>query len=197
MTYPSRNSRISAGLGSSSSLTSSASASSSSMISLQRSMHSSQMYTPGPAMSFLTCFWDFPQKLHFTRSPPSPNFATSVPLVPFPLVAILPSERRIQPYRLRRSRLTLRRADCFDAHRITGRDYLVDQSVAHALLGRHDEVPVRVLGYLFHALTSVCSQHAIQQVAHAEDLLGLQLDVAGLALDPTKGLVQQDAGVGQ
>ncbi len=43
----SRNSRISAGLGSSSSLTSSASASSSSMISLHRSMHSSQMYTPG------------------------------------------------------------------------------------------------------------------------------------------------------
>src|ERR1700684_2095992 len=37
--------------------------SSSSMISLQRSMHSSQMYTPGPAMSFLTWRCDFPQKL--------------------------------------------------------------------------------------------------------------------------------------
>src|SRR5580692_2405421 len=37
--------------------------SSSSMISLQRSMHSSQMYTPGPAISFLTCRWDLPQKL--------------------------------------------------------------------------------------------------------------------------------------
>src|SRR3954451_11383799 len=36
--------------------------SSSSMISLQRSMHSSQMYTPGPAMSFLTWRWDLPQK---------------------------------------------------------------------------------------------------------------------------------------
>ena len=33
------------------------------MISLQRSMHSSQMYTPGPAISFLTCRWDLPQKL--------------------------------------------------------------------------------------------------------------------------------------
>src|SRR5207342_134654 len=79
MTYPSRNSRISAGLGSSSSLTSSASASSSSMISLHRSMHSSQMYTPGPAMSFLTCFWDLPQNEHFSSSPPSPNLATSSP----------------------------------------------------------------------------------------------------------------------
>src|SRR5664280_2702282 len=38
--------------------------SSSSMISLQRSMHSSQMYTPGPAISFLTWRWDLPQKLH-------------------------------------------------------------------------------------------------------------------------------------
>src|SRR4029077_7618338 len=46
--------------------------SSSSMISLQRSMHSSQMYTPGPAISFLTCFWLFPQNEHFRRSPPSP-----------------------------------------------------------------------------------------------------------------------------
>ena len=42
------------------------------MISLHRSMHSSQMYTPGPAMSFLTCFWLFPQNEHFSRSPPSP-----------------------------------------------------------------------------------------------------------------------------
>src|SRR6185312_1650259 len=33
-----------------------------SMISLQRSMHSSQMYTPGPAISFLTCRCDLPQK---------------------------------------------------------------------------------------------------------------------------------------
>src|SRR5680860_1062847 len=46
------------------------------MISLQRSMHSSQMYTPGPAMSFLTCFWLFPQNEHFSRSPPSPIRAT-------------------------------------------------------------------------------------------------------------------------
>src|SRR5579859_5173608 len=48
------------------------------MISLQRSMHSSQMYTPGPAMSFLTCFWLFPQNEHFSRSPPSPMRATQV-----------------------------------------------------------------------------------------------------------------------
>src|SRR3954451_19118621 len=68
------------GLGSSSHLRSELSESSSSMISLHRSMHSSQMYTPGPAMSFLTCFWLFPQKEHLSRSPPSPMRATRKPL---------------------------------------------------------------------------------------------------------------------
>src|SRR3954454_14055975 len=43
------------------------------MISLQRSMHSSQMSTPGPAISFLTCFWLLPQNEHFSRSPVSPT----------------------------------------------------------------------------------------------------------------------------
>src|SRR3954451_13951181 len=76
MTYWSRNSKISLGLGSSSHFSSELSESSSSMISLHRSMHSSQMYTPGPAISFLTCFCDFPQKEHFSRSPPSPMRAT-------------------------------------------------------------------------------------------------------------------------
>src|SRR3954452_19407482 len=76
MTYCSRKSWISLGLGSSSNLRSEDSESSSSMISLQRSMHSSQMYTPGPAMSFLTCFWLFPQNEHLSRSPLSPIRAT-------------------------------------------------------------------------------------------------------------------------
>src|ERR1700712_1760289 len=77
MTYWSRYSRIAVGLGRSSSLTSLVSASSSSMISLHRSMHSSQMYTPGPAISLRTCFWLLPQKEHFSKSPPSPIRAMS------------------------------------------------------------------------------------------------------------------------
>src|SRR4051794_37383307 len=73
MTYCSRKSWISLGFGSSSNLRSDDSDSSSSMISLQRSMHSSQMYTPGPAISFLTCFWLLPQNEHLSRSPVSPT----------------------------------------------------------------------------------------------------------------------------
>src|ERR1700677_3825127 len=52
--------------------------SSSSMISLHRSMHSSQMYTPGPAISFLTCLCDLPQKLHRSCSLESVGRAISV-----------------------------------------------------------------------------------------------------------------------
>src|SRR5437016_14370511 len=51
--------------------------SSSSMISLQRSMHSSQMYTPGPAISFFTCRWLLPQKLHSSCSFVSVGRATA------------------------------------------------------------------------------------------------------------------------
>src|ERR1700744_2340439 len=54
------------------------------MISLQRSMHSSHMYTPGPAMSFFTCFWLLPQNEHFSRSPPSPMRATQILLYMVP-----------------------------------------------------------------------------------------------------------------
>src|SRR5436305_5815890 len=61
---------------------------SSAMMSLQSPMHSSQMQTVGPAMSFLTSFCDFPQKeqqrVWFSRlskdlpSPPSCSKATYV-----------------------------------------------------------------------------------------------------------------------
>src|SRR5664279_3037567 len=90
MTYWSRYSRIAIGLGSSSSLTSLVSASSSSMISLHRSMHSSQIYTPGPAISLRTCFWLFPQKEHLSRSPPSPMRA----MCPLDLLCVEPSRTR-------------------------------------------------------------------------------------------------------
>src|SRR5262249_39845176 len=51
------------------------------MMSLQRSMHSSQMYTVGPAMSLRTSSWLLPQNEQ-TRFPvrSSPCFAIDVPL---------------------------------------------------------------------------------------------------------------------
>src|SRR5665213_4069898 len=115
------------------------------MMSLHRSMHSSQMYTPGPAISFLTCFWVLPQKLHLTRSPPSPNFATEIP-------ASVYSRRNVLE--------GLCSADGFERGNRPGGDDLVDHAVGHRLVCRHDEVAIRVLGDLLMGLAGVLGQHA-------------------------------------
>src|ERR1043165_9359378 len=52
-------------------------------ISWQRSMHSSQMWTPGPAISFLTCRWLLPQKLQSSCSFPSDALAIGLLLDEF------------------------------------------------------------------------------------------------------------------
>src|SRR2546430_6666594 len=106
------------------------------MISLHRSMHSSQMYTPGPAMSFFTCFWLFPQKEHFSRSPPSPNFATGPPPRPESAGSAHPGGR---------------------GHRgeLPVREHLIDDAVFLALVGAHDEVTVGVLVHPLDRLTGV------------------------------------------
>jgi hypothetical protein len=64
MTYSSRMPQISRGVGRSdlAGLPPLSAALSSRMMSLQSSMHSSQMNTDGPAMSFLTSCWLLPQK---------------------------------------------------------------------------------------------------------------------------------------
>src|SRR5258705_7319534 len=102
------------------------------MISLHRSMHSSQMYTPGPAISFFTCFWLFPQNEHFSRSPPSPNFATRRSSPDFPASAGSLGHRH-------RRELTIR-------------DDLVDEAVGLRLFRAHDEVAVGVLADPLHRL---------------------------------------------
>jgi hypothetical protein len=82
-TYSSRNPKISRGFGRSKSVTTPEddSAMRSSMISLQSSTHSSQMYTPGPAINCWTCFWLLPQKEHLNRSALSPIRAMRLLLV--------------------------------------------------------------------------------------------------------------------
>src|SRR5215211_2436083 len=106
------------------------------MISLQRSMHSSQMYTPGPAMSFLTCFCDFPQNEHFNRS--------ESPILAMP-VAPLDARGRVLPPG---SVVILRRPrGCggkLRAH-LAGRDDLVDDAILDRLGRGQDVVAVCVL----------------------------------------------------
>src|SRR4249919_1554439 len=164
------------GLGSSSRRSSEVSESSSSMISLQRSMHSSQMYTPGPAMSFLTCFWLFPQNEHLRRSPPSPNFATSSPPGVFPVLDAS------------RSAHTGRYTDCGE---LTIRDHLVDDAVFLRFVRTHDEVAVGIARHLLDGLARVVRQDLVERFPHACDLFGLNLNVDSLALGATVWLVDQ------
>src|SRR5438132_12552948 len=150
------------------------------MISLQRSMHSSQMYTPGPAMSFFTCFWDLPQKEHFSRSE-SPNFAIVLPSPgPDYRTPILRASGR------RGSKLRLQ---------FPRREHLVDDSVLLALLRGHDEVAIGALLHLLDGLARVLGEDLVEQLAVAEDLLGLDLDVDRLTLRAAVRLVDQDARV--
>src|SRR4051794_15270725 len=136
------------------------------MISLQRSMHSSQMYTPGPAISFLTCFWLFPQKEHFSRSPPSPNFATA-----FPSPRTFPRSSGVLLGTLGRR---------YRSELPVGDD-LVDDAVFLRFVAAHDEVAVGVVRHALERLAGVVRQDLVEQLAHADDLLGLDLDVDRLA----------------
>src|SRR5713226_60169 len=106
------------------------------MMSLHSSMHSSQMYTVGPAMSLRTSFWLLPQNEHFRV--PLPSRARAMPV---PLCLAL---RGGQAGRL--------------AHRPRGRlggDHFVDDLIVAGLLGGHEKVPVGVLLDLFHRLPGV------------------------------------------
>src|SRR5687767_7085683 len=115
------------------------------MISLQRSMHSSQMYTPGPAMSFLTCFCDLPQKLHLRSSPPSPNLATSSnPPLPLVLLSAGPGDRT------------------GGVGQRAGRDDLVDDAVSARLFRGHHEVALGVLVDLLGLLARVVGQELVE-----------------------------------
>src|SRR5436190_11751369 len=146
------------------------------MISLQRSMHSSQMYTPGPAISFLTCFWLLPQNEHLSSSPVSPNLATSM-----------------LPFCRRRS---ADRTGAVDG--VARRDHSVDDAIRERLPRLHDEVAVGVDVDPLDRLAAVLGQDLLEQVAHAHDLLGRQLQVGDLSVaDLAVRLVQQDAAVRQ
>src|SRR2546430_17739519 len=98
------------------------------MMSLQSSMHSSQMYTVGPAISLRTSFWLLPQNEH--RRVPLPSRVRAI-----------------------RSLLLGRQHERFAdrARRRLGRDDFVDDSIVLRLLGGHEKVAIGVTLDLVHA----------------------------------------------
>src|SRR5580765_710144 len=121
MTYSSRNFLISCGVGSDERVPRFSNLLSSAMMSLQTSTHSSQMKTVGPAISFRTSFWSLLQKEH-RRTSVSPFFLTIVR--PGVVRIRSPASRRRYPW------LPLRPLP----------DYVVNNTVFLALIGRHDVV---------------------------------------------------------
>src|SRR5215203_962016 len=79
------------------------------------------------------------------------------------------------------------------------RDDLVDEAVLFSLRRRHDAVALDIALDLLEGLPRVLGDDAGGQLAHADNLLGLNLDVAGLSADAARdgGLVDEDARVRQ
>src|SRR5215210_2333337 len=141
--------------------------SSSSLISLQRSMHSSQMETPGPAISFLTWRCDFPQKEQRSCSLESVGRATgSSPLRP----ARAPS--------------------------LVLGDHPVDDPVLLGLLRAQEVVALGVRLDLLEVLARVLADDLVQTPAQLDDLAGVDLDVGRLALEARGDLVMRIFALG-
>src|SRR3954453_22888031 len=137
------------------------------MISLQRSMHSSQMYTPGPAISFLTCRCDFPQKLQ--RSCSFPSLARAIPVSFYP--------------DFRKTARAFVLSDGLAAHGIAVGDDGIDQPVVPRLLRAEEEISLHVPLNLFLALAGVDGVDLLQAPLEADHLAALDLDVGALALE--------------
>src|SRR6478609_1581649 len=161
MTYSSRNFLISCGTGReerapprASNLLSSA------MMSLQTSTHSSQMNTVGPAISFLTSFWSLLQNEQ-RRISPSPFFLT---------IGVARGQEAGTGADTRLGSML---------HPFP--DDVVNNSVFLALVGPHDVVALRVVLDPLGRLAGVLHQDLVDALAHAQDFLGRQVDVGGLA----------------
>src|SRR5450432_3399649 len=75
---------------------------------------------------------------------------------------------------------------------------LVDHPVFLGLLGIHNEVALYVFFDAAYGLAAMLRQKFIDHRAHAQDFLGVQIDVGGLAAEAGHPrLMNEDAGVGQ
>src|SRR5262245_21795952 len=74
-------------------------------------------------------------------------------------------------------------------------DHFVDDPVVLRLDRAHDEVAVGVMRHLLDGLVGVVGHDLVEELAHPDDLLGLDPDVDGLAGRATVRLVDQDARV--
>src|SRR5437879_6655151 len=118
------------------------------------------MYTPAPATSCTPPSpRSLPQKLHRGRCRTT--------------LGLLPLRRKIMRSSLRRRRFAVRQGG---GRLLRREDDVVDEPGGLGLLGGQEVVPLGVLLNPLHGLARVPGQDAVQQLAGAEDLLGVDLD---------------------
>src|SRR5881409_3042495 len=184
MTYWSRTSLISAGVGTWVMLSTTSRSSSSARISLQSVMHSLQMYTDGPEMNFRTESFDFPQN--------EQRRCLSLDMAVNP--------RACAGWRTPES-WTGPGAGSSGRHRggggglELGLEDGVDDPVRPGLIRAHVPVAVHVLLDLLDRLAGVPGVELVHLGAQVEDLPGLDLDVRRGALGAARRLVDHDPRV--
>src|SRR3954447_17065336 len=77
------------------------------------------------------------------------------------------------------------------------RDHPIDDAVVLRLFGGHEVVALGVVADLVVVLLRVLRDDVVEALADVDDLLGVDLDVCGLALEGGADLVNQDLRVGQ
>src|SRR4051812_30774226 len=173
---------------------------SSSMISWQRLMHSSQIYTPCPAISFRTCSWLLPQKeqRYGTLGPlvlPVAVTDAVLSLPSSPLLLGLPGRRPVlaDACRLRHRRALAARQSGIvrlrDQRLPRKRVDRVDDAIVLGFLGRHEKVPVGVSLDLLERLAGVLRQDLVVPLDEELPFLHLDHRVRGVATEPARALV--------
>src|SRR5687767_864520 len=125
---------------------------SSRMMSLHSSMHSSQMNTEGPAMSFLTSCWLLPQNEQYSSFSPEEVFSDMRFGSAYPVWVI---------------RVCLCRALGPRAQ------HLVDDPVLYRGIGRQEVVAIGVLRNRINVLARVLREDLVQAMAQEQDFLGV------------------------
>src|ERR1700686_375853 len=181
---------------------------SSSRTSWHRSMHWSQMYTPGPATSLRTCSCPLPQNEQRVCRRRSSRSVTAYPLDcpnschDRPITAsgvCCRTDTRLGCLGLgwRAGRpptiaaLTVRWPTALDA----ALDDLVDEAVVLRLLGAHEEVAIGVVVDDLDGLATVMREAFVEATVNAEDLLRVDLNVGRLAAESTRRLMDEHSGV--
>src|SRR5919112_1787185 len=179
MTYWSSTSLISEGVGTWVMLSATSRSSSSARISLQRVIHSLQMYTDGPEMNFRTESFDFPQKeqrrcLSLDMEPRRDEVDGC----------------RVKCPRVSRASSLLAVLTVLVGHQfLVWREYTVDQAVRLGFFRAHEAISVHVPLDGFDRLPGVKGVERVHLGAKIEDLSRLDFDVGRGTLCAARGLV--------